>query len=312
MSSEKPLVYCVFGPTACRKSEFALEIAEKLNAEIINCDSVQVYTEVQIGANKPAPDERERVKHHLLDFVEPLNSYTAGQFHRDFHEIIRKRSEVGVRVFVLVGGSGFYARAALRGLYPVDASDPKKREQLTGDWKEDKGRTLFHELLTKDPDYAKKIGPQDQRRVIRALEILRDSKFKTMAELEDNLKSQPRIFEYKQIALYREREDLRAKILERSKHMVNRGLIPEVKSLLGRGFRGWAPMRSVGYAEVVDFFDGKLSEKALPEEIAKNTSRLAKRQMTWLRSEEDLTWFHAETDWESALLHAQKEAASFV
>lgn len=309
---KKPLVYCVFGPTASRKSELALEIAQKLNAEIINCDSVQVYTDVQIGANKPAPDERERVKHHLLDFVEPLNSYTAGQFHRDFHDVIRKRSEVGVRVFVLVGGSGFYARAALRGLYPVEASDPVKRQKLTEDWTQDKGRTLFHELQNRDPDYAKKVGPQDQRRVIRALEILRDSNFKNMVELEENLKSQPRMFEFKQIALYREREDLRAKILERSKQMLRRGLIAEVKSLLGRGYREWAPMRSVGYAEVVDFFDGKLSEEALAAEIAKNTSRLAKRQMTWLRSEEDLTWFHADEGWKSALLHAQKEADSFV
>jgi tRNA dimethylallyltransferase len=160
--SEKPLVYCVFGPTASRKSELALEIAYKLKAEIINCDSVQVYTDVQIGANKPSKSEREQIPHHLLDFVEPLNTYTAGQFHRDFHEIVRKRSEEGQRIFVLAGGSGFYARAALKGLYPVDPSDPKKRDRLADEWKRDNGKDLFEELLERDSDYAKKIGPQDQ------------------------------------------------------------------------------------------------------------------------------------------------------
>ena len=304
----KPLVYCIFGPTACRKSELAIELAYKLKAEIINCDSVQVYTDVQIGANKPTKGEREQVTHHLLDFVEPLNTYTAGQFHRDFHEIVRKRSAEGISRFVMVGGSGFYARAALRGLYPVEASDPKMRERLTLEWSRNNGKDLFEELSERDPIYAQKIGSQDQRRIIRAIEILRESKFKTMGELEENLKSQPRQFEFKQLALFREREDLREVIRKRSERMVSRGLIKEVKSLLGQGYRNWAPMRSVGYAEVVSYFDGQLKEEQLVEEISKNTSRLAKRQMTWLRGEKDITWFHAEKDWKSALMHAQKEA----
>jgi tRNA dimethylallyltransferase len=119
-------------------------------------------------------------------------------------------------------------------------------------------------------------------------------------------------FEFRQIALFRERDDLRKKIFERSHRMLDRGLVREVKSLLGRGYRHWAPMRSVGYAEIVAHFDGLLKEEQLADEISKNTARLAKRQMTWLRGEEELTWFHADNDWKAALLHAQKEAATFL
>src|SRR5690606_17727479 len=141
MTEQKVLVIGVFGPTACRKSEFAQKMASEYQGEIINCDSIQVYTEVQIGANKPSSDELKLLPHHLFDFVAPPKIYTAGQFHRDFHSVIRER-RAKTKVFFLCGGSHFYARAALKGLYPVEPSDPAIRSALTIEWDQDNGKKL--------------------------------------------------------------------------------------------------------------------------------------------------------------------------
>jgi len=307
MNHQLPLVVGVFGPTSCRKSEFALEAAERFGGEIINCDSVQVYKKVQIGANKPTPDEYKRAQHHLFDFVEPPDVYTAGRFHEDFHRVVKEQTQKGIRIFYLVGGSNFYARAALKGLYPVEASTPERRQMLQGEWEEDAGETLFQELAQRDPDYAKKIGHADQKRVIRAMEILRFNGIKNMAELEQNLKSQPKNFRTLQLAFYKDREDLRQKITQRTEQMIERGLIEEVKALLQEGLKNWAPLGSVGYVEVVSYLEGKLSRAELVGEIAKNTARLAKRQMTWLRSVEEVQWIHAERDWSKAFTLVEKE-----
>jgi tRNA dimethylallyltransferase len=221
--------------------------------------------------------------------------------------VVRERAEAGVQIFYLTGGSGFYARAALEGLYPVEASDPHRREALAREWEADGGKGLFAELVARDSAYAAKIGPADQRRVLRALEILRFTKFKTMKELEENLKSQPRIFDYTGLALFREREELRAGIRVRAEKMIERGLVDEVQRLLFRDLGSWAPLKSVGYAETVRYLNGELSRREFTEELVKNSARLAKRQMTWLRSKTGLQWFHAERDWAKAVESVSKE-----
>ncbi len=301
----KPLIVGVFGPTACRKSEFALELASELNAQIINCDSVQVYQQVQIGANKPTAEELAEVPHHLFDFVAPPNTYTAGQYHRDFHQLLAQKKS---SVYFMVGGSGFYARAALQGLYPVEASQPERRKALTQEWNNSGSDKMFQELLGMDPEYAKVIGPKDQKRIIRALEILRFSEFKSITELEHQLKSAPKNFRLVQLAFHRNREDLRAKIAERTESMLSQGLIAEVDDLIKNGLRAWAPLRSVGYAETVEFLEGRWTREQLSEEISRNTARLAKRQMTWLRGEADMNWFDigGPSQWDSAVEFVRK------
>lgn len=290
MSSQRRIIF-VMGATASGKSEWALRWAEEFQGVIFNCDSIQVYKKLDIGAAKPSPDERKRVPHYLLDYVMPPQEMTAGVYSRDFYEQLEKIPET-TPVFV-VGGTGFYFMAIEKGMYPIIPVDRKIQAQVVQEMGEDGGPLRLHqELIAKDPDYGSKIHLADHYRIGRAIELIR-SQGKTVTEIQEEFQKTQQKFPYPllKVAPQWSKEDLEIRIVQRTRNMLKEGLVEEVRELLDQGLEGWAPLSSVGYRETISYLKGEIILEALPSEIAKNTRQLAKKQKTWFQRDHEIHWF---------------------
>jgi tRNA dimethylallyltransferase len=269
----------IAGPTASGKSALGLELATRLNGEIISCDSVQVYRGFDIGAAKPTPEEQASVPHHLLDVVDPLESFDAADY-----AVLAKKAIADVhsrhKVTVVVGGTGFYLRALWGQAWDQNLpSDAQVRQQFVEMSKED----LYRLLSEKDPERARAIHPNDHFRLARAMELvtliggpLSSVGFGQETQLRD-----PEAFV---VILDPPRVELHDRIAMRTRQMLAGGLIDEVRSLLDRGIPPTAkPMQSIGYREVCAFLAGDLEESNLESAIIAATRQYAKRQTTWFR-----------------------------
>ncbi len=310
MSGPLPLVIFVIGPTACGKSDLAVEACEELTkaqsepAEIINCDSVQFFADLEIGAAKPTASQMARAVHHLVSHRPVGSEYTAGEFRRDALSVIESRHRAGVKIFFAVGGSGFYVQALEKGMYEVPSVSPEVRAQLELEFANLASPPhLYDELKTRDPEACARIHPSDRYRIFRALEILRSSpERQTLGQIRQKFEGErkPAPFRVQKIGLSRPREVLREKIAFRTRAMLDHGLIEEVVKLRGRGYAEWSPLKSVGYREVGELLDGKLKDAELESAIVTSTMQLAKRQMTWFKRDSEIRWFDPDTDWLAA------------
>lgn len=295
MSSIHPVIFIV-GPTAVGKSAFALDLAEEFGGSILNCDSVQTYAHVQIGAAKPLPQELERVPHHLVGYVTPPQELTAAQFRRDALQILEQETKKGP-VFA-VGGSGFYIQALKKGLYSVGQVDPIRRDYWKSRLEFDGAEVLYRELKSIDPGYALKISQNDGYRIVRALELI-ESENKSMEQIQMEFDQRAKAdWPYKtyNIALSMDRNLLRKRIAERTQAMLQQGLIEEVHELLQMNLKDWAPLRSVGYLEVVQGLESGSTPMQMAEKIEIHTAQLAKKQMTWFRRDTSLVWSDVSQD----------------
>ncbi len=300
MSAQKNPVIFVVGSTATGKSDWALKMAQKFSGVIFNCDSVQVYKEINIGSAKPSLEERQLVPHYLLDYVEPNDEMTAGQFTRDFFAEMLKVPE-NVPVFV-VGGTGFYFQALEKGMYPVTAIPQEIQDSVNASLETIEGcEALYKELQERDPAAAKKIHPADHYRIGRAIELMR-SHGKSLTEIRADFAKQQSIFPYPllKIGLNWDRDVLRTRILERTEKMISAGLIDEVKGLLSRGLQEWGPLSSVGYFETMEYLENNETIDWLKNEIATNTHQLAKRQKTWFQRDKEIRWFDGASEYDKA------------
>lgn len=306
-----PHLLFVVGPTACGKSDFAVEAAEEVRRavggplpEIINCDSIQFFDGVDIGAAKPEPALLRRVSHHLVGHVPLGGAYTAGDFRRDALRVVEERMKAGVERFLPVGGSGFYVQALEKGMYDVPPVSEELKLQLQQDM-EQKGPSALHaELAIRDPEAAAKIQPMDRYRVLRALEILRSSsESSSLSEIRARFEaSRPAApFRVSKVGVFRAREVLRHRVEERTTRMLKDGLLDEVQSLRARGLAAWSPLLSVGYKEAQEYLEGRLTKEELPSAIVTSTMQLAKRQMTWFKRDPSIRWFDSEKGWEEPL-----------
>ena len=274
------------GPTASGKSSLALALAREFPVEIVNADSLQVYRHFDIGTAKPTVAERGEVPHHLIDVVDPDEKYDAGRYVRDAERAIGEIRARG-KVPMLVGGTGMYIRALLRGLDPLP-SDPRVREELSRRWELEGGAALHAELARIDPETSVKVHPADRLRVLRALEIAAVAGIPPSRARAAWSSAGPRrgcLF----LALWPDRETLYRGIDARTEEMFRRGLLEEVRGLLARGFeRSLKPMMALGYRHAAShLLDGvPLSETI--DAVKRDTRRYAKRQVTWLSSEPDL------------------------
>jgi len=274
------------GPTASGKSALALALAREFPVEIVNADSLQVYRHFDIGTAKPTVAERGEVPHHLIDVADPDEKYDAGRYVRDAERAI---GEIRARdkVPMLVGGTGMYIRALLRGLDPLP-SDPRVREELSRRWEGEGGAALHAELERIDPETSAKVHPADRLRVLRALEIAAVAGIppsRARAAWNSAGPGRGRLF----LALRPDRETLYRGIDARTEEMFRRGLVDEVRGLLAGGLdRSIKPMMALGYRHAAaHLLDGvPLSETI--ESVKRDTRRYAKRQVTWLSSEPDL------------------------
>jgi tRNA dimethylallyltransferase len=274
------------GPTASGKSALALALAREFPLEIVNADSLQVYRHFDIGTAKPTAAERSEVPHHLIDVADPGEPYDAGRYVREAERAIGEIRGRG-KVPMLVGGTGMYIRALLRGLDPFPP-DPRVREELSRRWEAEGGAALHAELARIDPGTSGKVHPSDRLRVLRALEIAAVSGVPPSRGRASWSSPEARhgcLF----LALWPDRETLYRGIDARTEGMFRRGLLEEVRGLLAMGFdRYLKPMRALGYRHAAaHLLDGvPLSETI--EAVKRDTRRYAKRQVTWLSSEPDL------------------------
>lgn len=292
----EPLIILA-GPTAIGKTELALGLAEHYNGEIIGVDSMQIYKYMDIGTAKPTIAERERVPHHLVDYVRPDSPYSAATFVSDCQAAIIEIRQRG-RVPFLVGGTGLYFSALQEGIFlmpEVEQSikDALKQELLAVDGRQ----RLYEELKSCDPVSAARIHVNDSYRILRALEIYRAtgqpwSEFIAAHEAE-RLQAGNAGRKILKIGLSRDREELYRRINKRVEIMIEQNLLTEVENLLDRGFGPeLKPMQSLGYRHMLNYLNHKWSWPEALELLARDTRRYAKRQFTWFKGDQEIHWFN--------------------
>lgn len=287
----------LLGPTGTGKSAVAVELALKNGFEIVNCDSHQVYKELNAGTAKPTLEQLMKVTHHLYSFVEVGEQFTAGQYRKKVFEFLDEQLRQNKSRFLFVGGSGFYVNTLLSEMYPVGAGEGKIREGVLKDFKEKGAQVLFEELTKKDPKYAEKIGPNDHYRMQRALEILRaghDSvtEYQRLAKEHSKNPLREMGFQVSKIGIDLDKEELKVRLKKRAQEMIKGGLIEETQDFLKRGFKEWRPLSSVGYKEVQLYLSGQIALGDLADAITLSSSQLSKRQRTWFKRDTEIKWLN--------------------
>ncbi len=279
----------IVGPTASGKSALAVALARRLGGEVISADSRQLYRFMDVGTAKPTREEREGVPHHGFDLVAPDEEYSAGRFAREARGWIKGIQERGHQPIV-AGGSGLYLEALVDGFFAgEDGKDPDLRKELERREGTEGLARLYEELEQRDPAYAAKTLPGDRQRILRALEvaITTGKPFSSLHDRQRDGLDQP----VRWYGLDWPREVLYERIDRRVDEMLDRGLVAEVRGLLDRGYSGTNAMKSVGYAEIVDWLEGRVETLAeAAETIRRNTRHYAKRQLTWFRRNDRITW----------------------
>ena len=278
----------VLGPTGSGKSELAIRIALALGGEIVSCDSMQIYRGFDIGTAKIPVAERRGVPHHLIDIVDPGNVFTAGEYSRLARAALREIAGRG-RIAVVAGGTGFYLRALLEGLFPGPERDDSLRARL--ERREQKRAGSLHRILSRlDPKAAARIHSNDQNKLIRALEI-RLVAGRPMSELFDRGREPLPGFSPVKIGLNPARELLYQRLDQRAARMFDQGLLNEVRALLSAGVSPNAkPFESLGYKQALAAIEGRLTREQAVAATQAETRRYAKRQLTWFRKEHGVWW----------------------
>lgn len=294
MRANSRTLICVVGPTAIGKTALAIKLANAFSTEIISADSRQFYKEMSIGTAVPSIEELMAVPHHFIQNISIFNDYSVGDFERDalvcLENIFKNNS-----VAVMVGGSGLYVDAVVKGLDKFPEVSLDIRNQLNIELDENGIESLQEELKQKDPTYFEKVDIHNPHRLIRALEICRGSGKTYSSFLKQEITK--RNFETIFIGLIAEREIIYDRINQRVDKMIKNGLLEEAKNLYPD--MELNALQTVGYRELFDFFDEKITKDEAISEIKKNTRRFSKRQKTWFKKNESIHWFDYLTDFET-------------
>jgi tRNA dimethylallyltransferase len=292
LSAEAKKILIIVGPTAVGKTATALWLAQEFSGEIISCDSMQVYRGFDLGTDKPSPEERKLVPHHLIDFLDPTEQFSAADF--AFQALAIAEEIIGRgHLPIVVGGTGLYHRALTAGLFKGPGRDQALRQKLKTEARVFGLEKLYQKLQEVDPEYARKITPKDSIRIIRALEVY----YKTGRPISEHFRLtesplQARGFIPGQIGLKLERKELYRRIEERVDRMFEKGLVAEVRKLLEMGLPEEAtPFKGLGYRQVLRYLKGEISLEEAIRLTKLETRHYAKRQMTWFRKTPGLTWF---------------------
>ena len=289
----KPIVYVIGGPTASGKSKLAVELAKKVNGEIISADSMQIYKEMNIGTAKVNKEEMQGVQHYLVDFVSPDERYSVSNFKKDAEKAIEEILEKG-KTPIVVGGTGLYIDSLIYEIeFQNEEVDLEYREKLNKIADEKGLESLYKKAQEIDPEAMKKISINDRKRIIRVLEIYhKTGKTKTEQELQSR-KNEVK-YEYKVFAITMDREKLYERIEKRVDFMIEQGLIEEVKQILEKYHTFPTAMQGLGYKEVVEYLEGSCTKEEMIEKIKKETRHYAKRQLTWFRKNKEIIWLDGE------------------
>ena len=283
-----PLLVVVLGPTASGKTALFLALAQRFHGEIVNCDSVAVYREFEIGTAKPSREERALAPHHLLDIVSPGEAFTAGDYSRCARTALHQITQRG-NLPIVAGGTGLYLRALLEGLFAGPPRSEELRERLR-QRAEQKGPAYLHRILQKlDRAAAAKIHPNDASKLVRAIEVCLSAQ-ERMSEMWQRGRDPLAGFRVLRLGLDPERGALYERINERARRMFAAGLIEETRRLHEK-YGDAAPLASLGYKQSMQFIRGELEREQALAAAQQAHRNYAKRQMTWFRREPDVHWF---------------------
>jgi tRNA dimethylallyltransferase len=284
----QPLLGVILGPTASGKTALSLALAQKFDGEIVNCDSVAMYREFDIGTAKPTPVERGRAPHHFIDVIEPTEYMTAGEYARRARQVL---AEINRRQHlpIVVGGTGLYLRALLEGLFPGPQRSEELRERLRRSAAKFGPDHLHRILLRLDPTAVRRIHANDAPKLIRAIEVCISSRQK-ISELWQQGRDRLRGFRILRFGLEPDRAALYDRINQRAAQMFEVGLIEETERLLQKYGATSRPLASLGYRQAVQLLHGELTREQAIQAAQQGHRNYAKRQMTWFRREPDVIW----------------------
>jgi tRNA dimethylallyltransferase len=286
----RPKIVIILGPTGTGKTDLSLTLAPEIGAEIISADSMQVYRFMDIGTAKPSPEERKRVRHHLIDVVDPDENFNASLFAEKAGAVIRRLYREG-RAALVVGGTGLYIRALTGGLIGGPSPDREIRRRLREELERFGAAHLHRRLKGRDEAAAARIGVNDAVRIMRALEVVEVGGEPISRRHEAHGFRENR-YDCLKIGLQLPRQDLYERINRRCEEMIERGIVGEVQSLLDRGYEEKAPaLQSLGYKHIIGHIRGRLTLKEALRLMQRDTRNFAKRQITWFRAEKDIEWF---------------------
>ena len=293
MQKQKVIVIC--GPTASGKTALSIELAKRINGEIVSADSMQIYKDMDIGSAKVTAEEMQGIKHYLIDQVYPNQRYSVANYKQDAKRAIEEIIAKG-KIPIVVGGTGLYIDALI---YEIEYKDIKINEEYRKELEKIRNEqgldVLYQKALEIDPKAMEKISANDFKRISRILEIYEATgKTKTEQEAESRLNEIP--YDYKVFAIDYEREKLYERINRRVDIMMKKGLIDEVKSLLEKYTEFPTAMQGLGYKEVKQYLDGEISKEEMIEKIKQESRRYAKRQFTWFRKNKQTIWINGEAN----------------
>ena len=295
----KPKVIVIVGPTASGKTALSIELAKQIKGEIVSCDSMQIYKDMNIGSAKPSLEEMQGIKHYMIDIVEPDKRFSVAEYKKQAEQAIEEILSKG-KMPIVIGGTGLYADSLIYGIeYPEIEFDKNYRNELENIANSKEGLSNLYEKAKEiDSKAIEKISPNDKKRILRILEIYH-STGKTKTELEAESRKNEVKYDYRVFAINMDRQILYNRINKRVEIMIENGLIEEVKNLLDKYKEFPTAMQGLGYKEVVEYLNGYLKKDEMIEKIKQETRRYAKRQLTWFRKNKNIVWIDGLNDLQS-------------
>lgn len=293
MNNRKPKFIAIVGPTAVGKSQVALSLAKKIQGEIINADSVQVYRYMNIGTAKPSTQERASVSHHLLDIIDPKENFSVADYQKLAHKVINNVHQKG-RLPIVVGGTGLYVKAITSGFVFLGGKPNNQLRKQINKIAEEKGNIyLYNKLKEIDCKAAAKIHPNDLRRITRALEFYYSTGQPISRQWELTRARKANKMNYIIFGLNMPREQLYERINQRVDKMIEAGFLEEVKELVNRGYNlQHKAMQALGYKHMLRYLSGDWTFAEAVETMKRDTRRYAKRQLTWFKKEKEIIWIY--------------------
>ena len=286
----KPKVIVIVGPTASGKTALSIELAKKIDGEIVSCDSMQIYKDMDIGSAKPSLEEMQDIKHYMIDIASPEERFSVAEYKKQAEYAIEEILSEG-KMPIVVGGTGLYADSLIYGIeYPKIEFDENYREELEKQAETEEGlKDLYDKAKEIDEQAIEKISKNDKKRIIRILEIYHQTG-KTKTELEVESRKNEVKYDFKVFAINMDRQILYDRINKRVDLMIENGLIQEVENLLKKYNEFPTAMQGLGYKEVVEYLNSELTKEEMIDKIKQETRRYAKRQLTWFRKNKETIW----------------------
>ena len=286
---EKPKVIVIVGPTASGKTSLAIKLAKKINGEIVSCDSMQIYKDMNIGTAKPTIEEQNEIKHYLIDIISPEERFSVSDYQTNALKAIEEILKKG-KIPIVVGGTGLYVNSLIYGIKFLEISfDEKYRQELEDKAEKEGLEALYNKAKKIDPKAMETISKNDKKRILRVLEIFHQTGI-TKSKQDELSRNEDVKYDFKVFGINIEREILYKRINDRVDNMIQNGLIQEVENIYNKFKKFPTSMQAIGYKEVVEYLNKNISKEEMIEKIKMETRRYAKRQLTWFRKNKDIIW----------------------